>query len=123
MKYVIWTVKICVLSLSFSCAKSEVKPTNTAANSPASTATPASKSTVPKDGNYNGTGKITKIDLDAGSIELNHENIEGLMPAMLMEFYVTDKGLLNGLAVGDNVDFVIEYKQGRETINSIQKAK
>lgn len=97
-----------------------VPPPNTSV-SPAKP--PASTSSMPMEGNYNGKGTVTKIDLNPGSVELNHENIEGLMPAMQMEFYVTDKALLKGLAVGDKVDFVIEYKGGRETINSITKTK
>ncbi len=120
MKSIIWTIAISILFLSLSCAKSEIKPANT---TPAKAATPAPQPSAPKDGNYNGKGSVTKVDLNMGSVELNHENIEGLMPAMQMEFYVTDKALLKGLAVGDKVDFVIEYKQGRETINSIHKAK
>ena len=119
MKSIIWTIAICIALLSLSCAKGEVKPANTAANA----ATPASQPLAPKDGNYSGKGTVTKVDLNIGAVELNHENVEGLMPAMQMEFYVTDKALLKGLAVGDKVDFVIAYKQGRETINSIQKTK
>lgn len=109
--------------LSLSCSKSYVKPANAA---PPNIATPAPAQTAPppiKDGNYPGKGTVTKIDLNMGSVDLNHENIEGLMPAMQMGFYVTDKALLKGLTVGEKVDFVIEYKGGRETINSIQKAK
>lgn len=97
-----------------------VPPPNTAA-SPAKAS--ASTSSMPKEGNYKGKGTVTKIDLTAGSVELNHENIEGLMPAMQMEFYVMDKAMLMGLKVGDAVDFVIEFKGGRETINSIKKNK
>ncbi len=77
--------------------------------------------TVPKDGNYSGKGKVTKIDLKIGSVELNHEEIVGLMPPMTMEFYVKDKAILDGLKVGDSVEFVVEYKHPAETIVSIKK--
>ena len=63
------------------------------------------------------------LDLNQGSVGLNHDDIVGLMPAMQMEFYVTDKALLKGLAVVDKVDFVIAYKGGRETINRIKKTR
>jgi len=53
---------------------------------------------------------------------MDHEDIAGLMPAMRMEFYVSDKALLNGLTVGDAVDFTILYKGGTETITKIGKA-
>jgi Cu/Ag efflux protein CusF len=72
---------------------------------------------------YTGKGKVTKINLQAPSVELDHEEIQGLMPAMVMEFYVTEKSLLDGIKVGDKVDFQIEYKGGTEKIMSIQKTK
>lgn len=87
----------------------QVKPNNTAA--PDQT----------KNKTYNGKGVVTKINLELVSVELNHEEIEGLMPAMIMEFYVRNKSDLEALQVGDKVDFVLEYDQGKETIISIRK--
>lgn len=84
---------------------------------------PHAASTQPKDGNYPGHGKIIKINTELGSVELNHQEILGVMPAMIMEFYVKDKALLNGLAVGDKVDFVLEYKHPSETIVGITKVQ
>ena len=104
----------------------EVQPPSgspTPTSAPPTSATPVPTSSTPKDGNYNGKGKVTKINTQLGSVELDHEEIAGLMPQMIMEFYVKDKALLNGLAVGDAVDFVIEYKHPGETITSIKKIK
>ena len=42
---------------------------------------------------------------------------------MKMEFNVKDKALLNGLAVGDQVNFTLQYKHPTETIVAISKAK
>jgi Cu/Ag efflux protein CusF len=77
---------------------------------------------IPADGNYIGRGKVTKINLKVGSVEIDHQDIPGMMPAMRMEFNVKDKALLNGLQVGDDVKFVIEYKHPTETITAIKKA-
>jgi Cu/Ag efflux protein CusF len=85
-------------------------------------ATPAATPSIPKDGNYSAKGEVTKINNELGSIELKHEDIKDLMPPMQMEFFVKDKALLKGLAVGDKVDFVIEYKHPTEVITSIKKA-
>src|ERR1043166_2030669 len=85
--------------------------------------TPQPASTQPKDGNYPGHGRVTKINADLPSVELNHREIVGVMPAMIMEFYVKDKSLLDNIKVGDEVDFVLEYKHPSETIVSITKAK
>jgi Cu/Ag efflux protein CusF len=75
---------------------------------------------------FNGVGLVTKIVTDPKygnepSVELNHDEIEGLMPAMIMEFYVKDKALLNNLTIGDKVEFTIEEKGGSEIISAIKK--
>lgn len=87
------------------------KPTQTAITEP----------TLPANKNYDGKGVVTKINLELVSVELNHEKIEGLMPAMQMEFFVKEKKELEKLKVGDKVAFVIEYKDGQEKIISIKK--
>ncbi len=76
---------------------------------------------IPKDGDYSGKGKVTKINNELGSVELDHEEIVGVMPPMIMEFYVKEKSVLDGLAVGDNVECVLEYKHPSETIVGIKK--
>ena len=83
--------------------------------------TPIPTNINPTDGNYTGRGKVTKINNEIGSVELDHEDIPGLMPKMIMEFYVTDKAILKNIAVGDNAEFVVQYKQGIEKIISIKK--
>ncbi|MEO7538606.1 MAG: copper-binding protein [Pyrinomonadaceae bacterium] len=45
------------------------------------------------------------------------------MPPMIMEFFVKDKAILDGLKLGEKVDFVIEYKHPAETIVSVRKAE
>ncbi len=76
-----------------------------------------------EDGYYKGKGVVTKINTELGSVELDHEEIPTVMPAMKMEFSVTDKAMLKPLQVGDTAIFVLEYKQGTEKIASIEKAK
>jgi Cu/Ag efflux protein CusF len=67
------------------------------------------------------TGLITKINLEIGSVELKHDEIKGMMPAMQMEFYVSDKAELENLKIGDKVLFTLEENQGAETITRILK--
>lgn len=85
--------------------------------------TPQPTGSVPKNGNYNGKGVVTKIDLKLVSVGLDHEKIEGLMGAMSMEFFVQEKSELEKLKVGDKVEFVVEYKDGQENIISIKKVE
>jgi Cu(I)/Ag(I) efflux system protein CusF len=77
----------------------------------------------PKIKTYDGKGKVTKINLELVSVELNHEEIKDLMPKMTMEFYVKEKSQLEKLKVGDVVDFVLEDNAGAEQIISIKKSK
>lgn len=60
-------------------------------------------------------------DKSLASVELNHGEIVGLMPAMRMEFYVKERSLLDGIKVGDVVEFTIEEKGTSETISEIKK--
>lgn len=85
--------------------------------------TPVPAPSVIKNGEYPGKGKITKVNIELGSVEMDHEEIKGVMPAMRMEFYITDKKMLDRLTLGDKVDFTLLYKDGTEIINSIKKAQ
>ena len=70
-----------------------------------------------------GTGLVTKINLQIGSVELKHEEIKGMMPAMQMEFYVSEKKELEPLKIGDRVVFTLEDNQGAERIIKIAKTE
>lgn len=98
-------------------------PSANHANHISATPKPAATQAQIENGDYPGKGKITKIDTENGSVEMNHEEIVGVMPAMLMEFYVSDKKMLDGLKVGDEIDFTLRYKDRTETVVAISKAK
>jgi Cu/Ag efflux protein CusF len=66
-------------------------------------------------------GIITKINLKNPSVELDHEEIKGIMPAMNMEFFVKDEKMLDGLKLGDKVDFTLEDNKGAEVIIKLSK--
>lgn len=71
---------------------------------------------------FSGKGVVTKINLELGSVALDHEEIKGFMAAMEgMEFYVSDKKMLDNLKIGDRVDFVLEDNAGAERIVNIKK--
>lgn len=70
---------------------------------------------------FDGSGAVTRINLELGSVELKHKEIKGLMPAMTMEFYVSDRKQLDNLKIGDQVDFVLEDNAGVEKIVSLRK--
>jgi Cu(I)/Ag(I) efflux system periplasmic protein CusF len=70
---------------------------------------------------YQGEGVVKGSDVKRPSIEIDHQEIKGLMPAMTMEFYVKDKLLLTGLKPGDRIKFTLENGVGGLKITSITR--
>lgn len=70
---------------------------------------------------YHGTGVVKATDPKRPSIEIDHQEIVGLMPAMTMEFYVKDKSLLASLNPGDHITFTLENGIGGIKITEIHR--
>lgn len=70
---------------------------------------------------YPGTGVVKLINLKEGWIEIQHEEIKGLMPAMEMEWSVTNRSLLKSVSVGDTVDFTVVETGKGEYITSLKR--
>ena len=70
---------------------------------------------------YPGTGVVGTINRKEGWIEIDHEEIKDLMPAMKMEFNVKDKTLLDKVKTGDRVDFTIVETEKGEWLTEIKK--
>jgi Cu(I)/Ag(I) efflux system periplasmic protein CusF len=105
-----------VLALIAACGQRDrVGPTASTTPTPSATATTTPANT------YQGVGVVKSIDPKVPAIEIDHEDIVGLMQGMQMEFPVTDAALLNGLAVNDRVDFTIDNGTGEMKIIAIKK--
>lgn len=89
--------------------------TVTSANGPAGFPSPVLNKPYP------GRGVVALINRDEGWIEINHEEIKGLMPAMQMEFNVKDKSLLDRAKVGDHVDFTIVETEKGEYLTELKQ--
>ena len=69
----------------------------------------------------NGSGKITQLDAAGGKITIAHGPIPAVgWPAMTMGFKVDPK-LLEGLIVGDQVDFTLSLKGNDGTVIHVIK--
>jgi Cu/Ag efflux protein CusF len=113
------TYLLSAVLLIWSCGQSAPHDHNSSA--PAA-ATPVPTASIPKDGDYPGKGLVTKVDIEAGWVEIDHEPIEEVMPQkMTMMFNVKDKSILKGINAGDKVEFVVEYKHPKDTVKSIKK--
>jgi len=68
-------------------------------------------------------GEVRKLDPAAGLVVLRHGDIPNLaMPAMTMGFDVADKKMLEGLKVGDKVQFQAEMIKGKATVTELKRA-
>lgn len=69
-------------------------------------------------------GEVRRIDKDSGKITLRHGEIKNMdMPPMTMVFSVRDKAMLDGIAVGDKVEFTAVQDKGQMLVESIKPLK
>lgn len=120
----IWMFLILSAALSVSCRRqppvakvAEPSPQAAIKNTPL----PAPSVVVGKP--YPGVGVVTIINDKEGWVEINHEAIEGLMPAMQMEWWVKDRSLLRNVRVGDKVNFVVVETGKGEFITELKKVE
>ena len=92
-------------------------------NKQSASATPSGPAAAVQTNLYHGAGVVKAVFTNpkAPAIEIDHGDIAGLMPAMQMEFPVTDPKLLNGIAVNDQIDFTIEAAAGTMKVSAIKK--
>ncbi|HEX7772515.1 MAG TPA: copper-binding protein [Pyrinomonadaceae bacterium] len=109
-------IVVCVaLVLGGACSKQPVdRGASTTAPSP-------SGSAALQPNTYQGVGVVKGLNPNAPAIEIDHEEIVGLMQAMQMEFPVTDVAILRGLAVNDRIDFTVVGKDGQMRVTDIKK--
>ncbi len=68
-----------------------------------------------------GAGVVTGIDATAGSITIHHGPIAKLnWPAMTMAFKASPPSLLQGVKVGQSVNFTLMQAGGSTTLTAIQ---
>lgn len=70
---------------------------------------------------YDVTGKVVSVDPAKKVVELDHEDIPGLMEAMTMEFDVKDSKLLEGIKPGDPVRGKLKAESGKYVITALEK--
>jgi len=70
---------------------------------------------------YPGKGIVKIINLKEGWVELEHEDIKDLMPAMTMEFWVRNPSLMTQVRVGDKVDFVVVEDSKGQYLTELKK--
>lgn len=67
----------------------------------------ASLRELPTGQRFQGQGTVVGIDLQKGTVTLDHGEITGLMPPMVMAFTVDSREALQGLKPGDTLLFTL----------------
>ena len=119
-----WLLVIVPLLLITSCQKPE-RAAQTAQPTPAmatSAKGPPGYPPAVMNQPYPATGVVVLINRKEGWIEINHDEIKGLMPAMQMEFWVKDKSLFDNARAGDRVDFTIVETEKGEYLTELKRA-
>ena len=107
---------VALLALTATAASAQAPATSAAAGANDAPAAPPSGRTG------KGTGVITAIDRDAGTLTLKHQPIAALgWPAMTMDFKATPPSLLEGLKVGQKIAFDANEGTGVPLITAIRK--
>ncbi len=111
-----WIATFClVLVFAWSCGGNNSNQKQT----PAATASGPAAAVATNQ--YKAEGVVKALNPKGPALEIDHGDVEGLMPAMQMEFPVTDAKLLDGLAVNDRIAFTIENATDGMKVVAIQK--
>lgn len=69
------------------------------------------------------TGVVQQLKPEQNKVKINHDPIEALgWPSMSMYFRVKDQAVLDGIGVGDKVQFQLEKGAGGLEITRMEKA-
>ena len=58
---------------------------------------------------YATRGTVEDVDVEGAQVLIEHEDVPGLMPAMTMNFAVSDEDVLNALAAGQVIEFEMRF--------------
>ncbi len=73
-------------------------------------------------GPVSGVGTVTAIDAAGGTVTINHESIAAISwPSMNMQFTAEDPAILQGVAVGDRVNFELKSATETSTITMVRR--
>jgi hypothetical protein len=70
---------------------------------------------------YPGIGIVKILNRKEGWVEIEHEEIKDLMPAMTMEFWIRNPSIMKRVRVGDNVDFVVVEDSKGQYVTALKK--
>lgn len=119
------TCTVVVLSaLAIGACEQDAREGRKAAGGPpaAIQASPSSASpAAPATQTYDIRGTVVSVAPDSDTVNLDHEEIPGVMAAMKMDYQVQDAGILGGLKPGDRVSGRLQVRDGEYLIVALEK--
>jgi Cu/Ag efflux protein CusF len=120
------TLVVLQVALGLSC-RSQPQPGKTVAPTPNPSPQPIVMTAPPgfppavRGKPYPGIGIVKILNRKEGWVEIDHEEIKDLMPAMEMEFWIRNPALMNGVSVGDKVTFVVVEDNKGEYLTELKR--
>ena len=71
---------------------------------------------------YAAHGTVKRVDVSAGTVTIDHEDIPGLMMGMTMEFSVSKPEVLRDVAPGQAIDFRVRKDGDKYVVTEIRPA-
>ena len=115
-------VGLAIVFALFGCGGEETEGAEGAESAPAAEAASGESEGSANAGSWSTEGTVVFIAEDQSYVEIDHEEVDGYMPAMKMPFHADDPAILEGIAVGDRVEFQFTRPEGaRHVLSSIKK--
>ena len=70
---------------------------------------------------HRGVGVVESIDRENAAVQIDHEEIKDVMPAMNMPYGVKDRSLLDSIAAGDKIEFWLKSTPSGLIVVKIKK--
>jgi Cu/Ag efflux protein CusF len=74
-----------------------------------------------KEKTYEIKGTVVALDAKRPSVKLDHQDVPGLMKAMVMEFDAKSPKVLEGVKPGDKVQGTLTDENGKHVITRLEK--
>lgn len=81
----------------------------------------AAESAVDSKDEEHGIGIVESFDQERATIQIDHEEIKGMMPPMNMQFSVEDRSLLDSVNPGDKIDFWVVTTPAGYVVTKLRK--
>jgi Cu(I)/Ag(I) efflux system protein CusF len=110
-------------ALHEACTRPQATPQVPPSAQPQASQAPSTAQTSAAAKVFSGAGVVEGVDKSIDTIQINHGDIKGYMPAMSMPYRVKDKAMLDLVKPGDKVTFTLEDTSKGAVLIEIKKTE